>query len=252
MTPSAAITRWRPPSVCTTGPDASKAPSVTLPPGSRRLQRRDRSGGRPAATAALTGGFGLGILGAAGVHVRRSRAAAAAPPRRRPWPGAADAGLGQHQLHLPRRRMVAGDLGDDRAHLLVARRHQEGRRPSVGLRADDEEARLRMRELGRAVRRHGAAGVQVRVDQRRQRRRRLDRRIERHPQLAQHAEIGPEAGRDHDPIDEQRGRLACHARGHPQTRRRSARPLRREGRQHLQPSVLDRPLCRQPQRATLR
>ena len=56
----------------------------------------------------------------------------------------ADAGLGQHQLHVVGRRQVAGDRRDDRADLLVAGQQQEGRRAAVALDADGVEARLRM------------------------------------------------------------------------------------------------------------
>ena len=61
---------------------------------------------------------------------------------------------------------------------------------------DDVEARLGVRELVVAVRRHGAAGVQVGVDQRRERARRLDAVVELEAQLAQQRQVGPEAGGD--------------------------------------------------------
>ena len=65
---------------------------------------------------------------------------------------------------------------DDRAHLLVAGQHQEGRRAAVGLHAGEVEAGLGLGQLARAVRAHRAAAVQVGIDQRRQRGRAFERR----------------------------------------------------------------------------
>src|SRR3546814_4706070 len=79
---------------------------------------------------------------------------------------------------LTGRLAITGDLGHHRAHLLVTGCHQERRRPAVRLGADDREAGFGMRELLDAVRRDGAAGVQVRVDERRQRRRPFDGRVD--------------------------------------------------------------------------
>src|SRR3546814_8268721 len=66
--------------------------------------------------------------------------------------------------------------------------------------AHDGEAGFGMRELLDAVRRDGAAGVEIRVDERCQHRRRFDGRIERHPQLTEKREVGPESRRDDDPV----------------------------------------------------
>ena len=68
--------------------------------------------------------------------------------------GAADAGLGQHELDAARRLPVAGQRGDDRADLLVAGAQQEGRRAAVALHADHVDAGVGVRELVDAVRRH--------------------------------------------------------------------------------------------------
>ena len=145
-------------------------------------------GGSRAAAARGSGFFGGAVPAAA-----RSGGDA----RRR----AADAGFGQHELHLAGRGVVACDLGDDGAHLLVAGGHQEGRRAPVGLGADDEEAWLGMGQFLDAMRRHGAAGVDIRVDQRRKRGRRLDGGIEAKAQFAQEREVRPETCRDHDAVD---------------------------------------------------
>ena len=63
------------------------------------------------------------------------------------------------------------------------------------------EAGLRLRQLTGAVRAHGAATVQVGIDQRRQHRRALERRIKADPELAQEGQIRPEAGRHDQLID---------------------------------------------------
>ena len=234
--PSAAMTRRRLPSARARARHAVARSGTAVRTAAAGLARRLR----------------LGVEHAAGVDLRRSRAAAAARSRSRCYRRcAADAGLRQHQAHLAGGRVVAGDLGHHRAHLLVAGRHEEGRRAAIGLRADDVEAGFGMRELGRSVRRHRAAGMQVGIDQRRQRRRRLDRRVERHPQLAQHAKIRPEAGRDHDPIDKQRHRAARDPRRHPKPVAVCRNALRREGREHLESPRLDRAPGRQPERPAL-
>ena len=136
----------------------------------------------------------------------RPRAASRCRSRRRRRPGAvsaarpdvADAGLGQHELDAARALPVAGERGDDRADLLVAGAQQERRRAAVALHAHHEDALVGVAELVDAVRRHRAARVQVRVDQRSERSRRLDAVVEVEPQLAEQREVGPEAGRgDH-------------------------------------------------------
>ena len=96
--------------------------------------------------------------------------------------------------------MVAREFGNHRADLLIAGRQQEGRRATIGFRADYDEAAFRLREFGDAVRRDGAAGMQIGIDQRRELRRRLHRRIQVDAQLAQERQIGPEAGGHDDAI----------------------------------------------------
>jgi hypothetical protein len=76
-------------------------------------------------------------------------------------------------------------------------RQQEGRRAAVRLHADQEQPRLRLRQLEGAVRAHRAAGMLVRVDQRRQGLRAVERRIEVGAQLRQEAGVRLQAGR-HD------------------------------------------------------
>ena len=58
-----------------------------------------------------------------------------------------------------------------------------------------------MGEFLDAMWRDGAAGMEVRVDQRRQRRRRLDGRIERDAQLGEERKVGTEAGGDDDAVE---------------------------------------------------
>ena len=113
-----------------------------------------------AATSALQQALGLGRraarrssrLPATRMTARRFQRSCRQRPRT-----AAHAGLGQHQLDLARGLVVAGERGDDRAHLLVAGEHEEGRRPAIALHPGEVEAGLRLRELARAVRAHGAA-----------------------------------------------------------------------------------------------
>ena len=134
----------------------------------------------PQARVRQTGGASL--VGRAGDHAAAVASAcgqaAAAAGGRQPAaarvsgarPDAADAGLGQHELDAARALPVAGERGDDRADLLVAGEQQERRRAAVALHADHVDALVGVRELVDAVRRHRAAGVQVRVDQRSERR----------------------------------------------------------------------------------
>ena len=68
-----------------------------------------------------------------------------------------------------------------------------------------------MREFRDAVRRDGAAGMEVGIDQRRELRRRLHRRVEVDAQLAQERQIGAEAGRHDDAIHLERKRLSPQA-----------------------------------------
>ena len=72
----------------------------------------------------------------------------------------------QGQLHASRPVQIAGQLGHDRAHLLIAGEHEERRRPPVTLHPDHEEVRLGLAQLLGAVRRHRAAAVHVGIDER--------------------------------------------------------------------------------------
>ena len=203
-------------------PSTQIAEAGTCGPSFRRFQFRGFAG-RAAAAAGLALALGLGsATQQASTAAARGRRSSRRQLARRPdrAVGAANACLRQHQLNLASRRMVAGEFGHDRAHLLIAGRHQEGRRATIGFRADDGEAGFGVREFGDAVRRHGAAGMEVRIDERRESRRCLDCRIELDAQLAQEGEVGPEAGRDDDAIDVERERLAAE-----RAPRRTRRPL---------------------------
>ena len=112
---------------------------------------------------------------------------------------------------------VAGERGDDRAHLLVAGEQQEGRRAAVALHADDVEAGV---GVARARRRRAAApsrsecrfgsisGASARGASTRSSRSRRSSREQR--------EVGPEAGgRDHlvgDELDASRRRSSTSVR----------------------------------------
>ena len=81
--------------------------------------------------------------------------------------------------------MVPGKFCDDRAHLLIARGHQESWRAAIAFHSDDEEILFRVAEFDHAMRAHGAAGMQVGVDQRREGRRGFDHGIKREAQFGQ-------------------------------------------------------------------
>ena len=122
---------------------------------------------------------------------------------------AAHAGLGEDEVDLAGGLPVAGEGGDDGADLLVAGAQQEGRRAAVALHADDVDALVGVGELLDAVRRHRAARVHVRVDQRSERARCLDAVVEVEPQLGQQREVGAEAGGgDHLVGDQRTGAVA--------------------------------------------
>ena len=143
---------------------------------------------------------------------------------------AAHARLRQLQLHPARGLLVAGEVGGDRADLLVAGGQKEGRRTAVALHANQEQARLGLGELGGAVRAHGPARVLVGVDQRRQRPRALQRRVEVEAQLGQEGEIGPQPGRHHQLVGLDRQALTLGLSGDQERIIRSATDLvRREG-----------------------
>ena len=81
-------------------------------------------------------------------------------------------------MHVVGRRHVAGDRGGDGAHLFIAREQQEGRRAAIALDADRVEAGFGMRQFAMTVRRHRAAGMQIRIDQRAERFRAFEPGIE--------------------------------------------------------------------------
>ena len=178
---------------------------------SRSRPRRPPSPARPRATARR---FRAGRPAAASLRLRRA---------------GTHAGLRQHELHPIGRLHVAGDRRRDRAHLLVAGQQQEGRRPPVALDADRVEAGLGMGQLAMAVRRHGAAGMLVRVDQRPERLGAFQPRIELEPQLARELQVRALARRHDDPVDRP-DLAACppqYRLRRPPGRRRSALPWRR-------------------------
>src|SRR5690606_19085577 len=78
----------------------------------------------------------------------------------------ADAGFRQNEMHRVGSLAVACKSGDDGAGLLVSRQHQESRCATVALDANRVESGLGVGQLPMAVRRHGAAGMQIRVDER--------------------------------------------------------------------------------------
>ena len=181
-----------------------------------------------ASAAGLALGLGLGVRDAAGVDLGRGGTAAASRGCRRTVDGKvgrAHARLRQDEVDVVRRRKVSGDGRHDRADLLVAGQHQEGRRAAIALDPDRVEARLRMGEFAVAVRRHRSAGVQVRVDQRAERLRALQPRIEVEPQLAGQVQVRALSGRDDDPVDgADLADAACASRPRPRPDRR--RPAR--------------------------
>src|SRR5690606_34400433 len=103
--------------------------------------------------------------------------------------GRAGAGGGQRELDGVGGGPVPGERRCDRAHLLVPGGEQEGGRAPVGLRADEVEPVVGVGELALAVGGHGAARVDVRVDERREGAGRLDDGVEVEPDLAQEAEV---------------------------------------------------------------
>ena len=141
----------------------------------------DGSQQQPAGSATFSGAFAgphpqpdlPSALASTSATQQASTSAGAGPPQHPEDAGAPSAGtLVEHTPVSGRTRWmssaaarVSGDGRHDRAHLLVAGQHQEGRGTAIGLDADGVEARLRMGEFAVAVRRHGSARVQVRVDQ---------------------------------------------------------------------------------------
>ena len=77
----------------------------------------------------------------------------------------ADARLGQDEPDIVGGLQIAGDRCRHRAGLLVSGQQEEGRRAAIALDADRVKAGLRMRQFAVPMRRHRAAGMQVRIDQ---------------------------------------------------------------------------------------
>ena len=135
--------------------------------------------GRTTSTSGLAVGFCRLVGAATGAVVLDSRPAATIAHRKRGAGTVAHAGLGQHQLDTLRRLVISCDLGDDRADLLVAGHRQERRRAAIGFHAGEVEAWLRLRQLARTVRAHGAAAMQVGIYERCQNWRTFQCRVER-------------------------------------------------------------------------
>ena len=169
-----------------TRPPSRRAPahSTRRPPRPPARACSIRSPRRPSATAS------------AAVVSQQAVAAASASGRRR-----AHARGRQGQLHASRRLQIAGEGGHDRAHLLVPGEHEKRRRPAVALHPDHEEVRLGLAQLLDAVRRHRAAAVHVRVDERRERPRALHRGVEVEAQLAEHGQVRPESRHGDDLVE---------------------------------------------------
>ncbi len=153
---------------------------------SRRLEHGEQ-------TAADAGGQSTGdaTLTACGAGPQQPPSAAPSSPGNGEVRGA-DAGLRQVELHVARSFPVTSQGGDDRAGLLVAGGQQEGRGTAVGLRADGVVARFGVREFVDAVRRDGAAGVLVGIDQRGERAGRTEDRVQVETQLGDDVVVGPE------------------------------------------------------------
>ena len=90
-----------------------------------------------------------------------------------------------------------------------------------------------MGEFGNAMRRHGAAGVEIRIDERGQSWRRFDRRIELDAQLPQERQVRPRAGRNDNAIDIELEWLTAEQRRHHGAIRPWRHALDGKGRQHL-------------------
>jgi hypothetical protein len=94
--------------------------------------------------------------------------------------------------------VVAGEGGHDRADLLVAGGQQEGGGAAVALHPHDHIAGFGVGELGDPVGGHGAAGVDIGVDERAQRGRALQTGLKGQPKLGGDGVVGSEPGRrDH-------------------------------------------------------
>src|SRR6185312_3480991 len=107
--------------------------------------------------------------------------------------GRADARLWQDQLHPARTFPIARERGYDRAHLLIAREHQEGGRASIALHAHDEQVGFRVGKFIDAMRRDRATAMNVGINERSQGQWAFQSRIKGEPDFAQEGEIRAEA-----------------------------------------------------------
>jgi len=114
--------------------------------------------------------------------------------------GGADPGLGQVELDGVGGLAVPCDRGDHGADLLVTGGQQERRSAPAALGTGDVETLLRVCQLALAVRRDGAAAVEVGIDHGCELHRRLGGRVELDPDLAQHLQVRAEAGGGHDGV----------------------------------------------------
>ncbi|MGH8430271.1 MAG: hypothetical protein ACREUF_07700, partial [Solimonas sp.] len=141
------------------------------------------------------------------MRLRRSTLAAQAAGRHILQRRIADAGLGQNEAHIIGGRFIAGEMGGDRAHLLIARQQQEGGCAAIALDAGDEELRLGMLKLAPAMRRHRSAGMEIGIDQGTERAAAFDDWIEIELDFAREGEIRALAGRRDDAIERTNGAL---------------------------------------------
>jgi CarD family transcriptional regulator len=182
----------------------------------RHTSTRGQSLRRPTAAARCARRFGLLVSDTARGRIGDRRSAATTLGRGHERP-AADARLRQYQLDAGGGFSIAGNLGDDRADLLVAGNSQESRCAAVSLHAGDVEARLWMGELTGAMRADGTATMLVRVDQRGERRRTIERGIEAEAELGEHSEVGPETRRHDELVGDQVTRARGRAAGNSQS-----------------------------------
>ena len=129
-------------------------------------------------------------------------------------------------------------------YLLIACGQEEGGRAAVGLRAHDDQPRLRVAELVDAVRGHRAAGMDVGVDERGEPGRRLDGRIERNADLAKERKVGAESRGDDNAIDGFGDGNAAQRGIHQQAFARPPDALGGKRGKHAQSPGIDRPLVR--------
>jgi hypothetical protein len=94
--------------------------------------------------------------------------------------------------------------------------------------------------------------MDVGIDQRGQRRRRFEDRVERDPDLAEHVEVGPEAGSHNNPINLNLEGPAIQTGSNPQPVTETIDPLSHERRKQLEATCVDGLLGRQTQCAPRR